>query len=156
MDGPWYYAQAGMQFGPVTEEALQQLAVAGRLRPTDLVWRSGMADWQPAGQVRGLFPPPGSPGAPPPPLPPAMDSSKRIAAGVCGVLLGSLGVHKFILGYTLPGIIMLLASLVGSWFTCGLTAGAMHLIGLIEGIIYLSKTDEDFYRTYVLARREWF
>ena len=34
-------------------------------------------------------------------------SEKKIAAGICGILLGALGVHKFILGYTLQGIIML-------------------------------------------------
>lgn len=38
--------------------------------------------------------------------------SKRIAAGVCGILLGSLGVHKFVLGYTKEGVIMLLFSVL--------------------------------------------
>ncbi|HEV2391440.1 MAG TPA: TM2 domain-containing protein [Verrucomicrobiae bacterium] len=79
-------------------------------------------------------------------------ASTKIPAGICGILLGSLGVHKFILGYTGAGLIMLLVTVL----TCGLGAIVMHLIGLIEGIIYLTKTDEDFVRTYVERHREWF
>ena len=33
---------------------------------------------------------------------------------------------------------------------------SQHLIGLIEGIIYLTKTDEDFYQTYVVEKKAWF
>jgi hypothetical protein len=32
----------------------------------------------------------------------------------------------------------------------------MGPIGLIEGILYLTKSDEEFYRTYVLGKKEWF
>lgn len=76
-------------------------------------------------------------------------TGKKIAAGVLGILLGSLGVHKFILGYVGAGIITLVISL----FTFGTVSG---LIGLIEGIVYLTKSDEDFYRTYIVGRRSWF
>ena len=79
-------------------------------------------------------------------------ASNKIPAGVCGILLGSLGVHKFILGYTGAGLIMLLISVV----TCGALAPIVHIIGLIEGIIYLCKTDDEFVRTYVDGRKEWF
>ena len=79
-------------------------------------------------------------------------ASNKIAAGICGILLGSLGIHKFILGYTGPGLIMLLVTVL----TCFLASPVMHLIGLIEGIIYLTKTDEEFVRTYVDGRKEWF
>jgi TM2 domain-containing membrane protein YozV len=78
--------------------------------------------------------------------------SKKIAAGLCGLLLGSLGIHKFILGYTGAGIIMLLASVL----TCGIAAPIMHVIGIIEGILYLTKSDQQFYNDYVLGRKEWF
>ncbi|HBF33466.1 TPA: hypothetical protein DDW35_02760 [Candidatus Sumerlaeota bacterium] len=77
---------------------------------------------------------------------------KKIPAGICGILLGALGVHKFILGYTTEGIIMLLVSLL----TCGVGATVMSVIGLIEGIIYLTKTDEDFVNTYVQGHKGWF
>jgi TM2 domain-containing membrane protein YozV len=63
-----------------------------------------------------------------------------------------LGIHKFILGYSTAGVIMLLISLL----TCGLGYPIMHLFGLIEGIIYLTKTDEEFVATYVTNKREWF
>jgi TM2 domain-containing membrane protein YozV len=79
-------------------------------------------------------------------------ASNKVAAGVCGILLGSLGVHKFILGYTGPGLIMLLVTIL----TCGFGGIVMHIIGLIEGIIYLTKSDDDFVHTYVVNQRHWF
>ncbi|WP_448560685.1 TM2 domain-containing protein [Trichothermofontia sp.] len=80
------------------------------------------------------------------------DPSKKIAAGVCGILLGAFGIHKFILGYTQEGLIMLLVSLL----TCGLGAGIMGIIGLIEGILYLTETDAEFVNTYLINKRGWF
>lgn len=82
----------------------------------------------------------------------ARDSSKKIVAGVCAILLGALGIHKFILGYTTEGVIMLCASVL----SCGLLAWAVGIIALIEGVIYLTKSDEDFYITYVANKRAWF
>ena len=54
MSDQWYYAQNGQSKGPVSEEQLRQLVVSGQIKPTDLVWKQGMADWAPAS--RG-FPP---------------------------------------------------------------------------------------------------
>ncbi len=79
------------------------------------------------------------------------DASKKVAAGICGILLGALGVHKFILGYTSEGVIMLLVSLL----TCGILSPIMGIIGLIEGIIYLTMSDEQFINTYVLNKKGW-
>ena len=79
-------------------------------------------------------------------------SSNKVAAGVCGILIGSLGIHKLILGLTTPGIIMLLVSIL----TCGVGGLVMSVIGFIEGIIYLSKTDEYFYQTYAIEKKPWF
>ena len=79
-------------------------------------------------------------------------SGKKVAAGVCGILLGAIGIHKFILGLTTPGIIMLLVTLL----TCGCGGIVMGIIGLIEGIIYLSKSDKDFYQTYGVEKKSWF
>jgi TM2 domain-containing membrane protein YozV len=76
-------------------------------------------------------------------------SDKRIAAGLLAIFLGSLGIHKFYLGYNTAGIIMLVVSL----FSCGTIMG---VIGLIEGIIYLTRTDEQFTATYVVGKKEWF
>ena len=83
---------------------------------------------------------------------PTGDASKRVPAGICGILLGGLGVHKFVLGYTKEGLIMLLTTL----FTCGIAGIVWGIIGLIEGIIYLTKSDEEFARTYVTNKRGWF
>lgn len=79
-------------------------------------------------------------------------SGSKMAAGLCGIFLGALGIHKFILGLVTPGVIMLLVSLL----TCGIGAIPMGIIGLIEGIIYLSKSDEEFYETYVVGKKGWF
>lgn len=89
---------------------------------------------------------------PPGPPPFSPGDSKRVAAGVLGILLGGLGVHKFILGYTSAGLIMLLVSLC----TCGLGYPVMHVIGIIEGILYLTRTDEAFYQEYVARKKTWF
>ena len=79
-------------------------------------------------------------------------ADKKIAAGICGILLGSLGIHKFILGYTQEGIIMLLITLL----TCGFGGAITGIIGLAEGIIYLTKTDEEFVSTYINGKKGWF
>jgi TM2 domain-containing membrane protein YozV len=79
-------------------------------------------------------------------------AEKKIAAGICGILLGALGIHKFILGYTTQGIIMLLVTVL----TLGMAGFIMGIIGLIEGILYLTKSDEDFSRTYIQNKKGWF
>ncbi|MEC3905946.1 TM2 domain-containing protein [Tamlana sp. 2201CG12-4] len=77
-------------------------------------------------------------------------------AGVLAILLGALGVHKFILGYNKEGVIMLVVSLVLGAFTCGAGVSLMGLVGLIEGIVYLTKSDEEFYNTYQAGKKPWF
>lgn len=79
-------------------------------------------------------------------------ADKKLAAALCGILLGALGIHKFVLGYTTAGVIMLLVTIL----TCGLGGAVMGVIGLIEGIIYLTKSDEEFVRTYIDQKKEWF
>jgi TM2 domain-containing membrane protein YozV len=84
--------------------------------------------------------------------PPASEAnSKKLAAGLCAILIGTLGIHKFILGYTNAGLIMLLVTVL----TCGLGGLVMHIIAIIEGVIYLTKSDAEFYETYMVNRREW-
>jgi TM2 domain-containing membrane protein YozV len=79
-------------------------------------------------------------------------SGNRLAAGLCGIFLGGLGVHKFILGFTTPGIVMLLITVL----SCGLGGIVTAIIGIVEGVIYISKSDEDFYQTYVIEKKAWF
>jgi TM2 domain-containing membrane protein YozV len=82
-------------------------------------------------------------------------SEKKIVAGILGILLGGLGIHKFILGYTKEGVIMLLVSILGT-LLFGLGPIVMGIIGLIEGIIYLTKSDEEFVATYINGKKGWF
>lgn len=91
----------------------------------------------------------------PSPMPPGTPSSvggTKVAAGICGILVGALGVHKFIIGATTAGLVMLLVTLL----TCGLGAAVMGIIGLIEGIVYLTKSDEEFCQVYIVQKKEWF
>jgi TM2 domain-containing membrane protein YozV len=81
------------------------------------------------------------------PVPPAQES-KRILCGILGILLGAWGVHRFILGDATGGILRIVISIV----TCGLGG----LIGLIEGIIYLTKSDAEFIQTYQVGKKAWF
>lgn len=86
----------------------------------------------------------------------ASGENKKILVGVLAIVLGSLGVHKFILGYNKEGIILLVITIVVGFFTCGLGAGITGIVGLIEGIVYLTKTDEEFYNTYQANKKPWF
>lgn len=56
MSTQWYYTENGQQQGPVSAQELRAYADSGRLRPTDLVWREGMANWVEAQKVKGLLP----------------------------------------------------------------------------------------------------
>ena len=104
------------------------------------------------------------PPPPPPPVPspalaqpqaPAIES-KRVLAGVTAILFGLIGLHKFILGYTSEGVVMLLVTFVGGFCTAGVSVLATATIGFIEGIVYLSKSDAEFVREYQVGRKEWF
>lgn len=76
----------------------------------------------------------------------AMGADKKLPAAICALLIGWTGVHKFILGYTTEGVIQLVLGLCGiGW-----------IIALVEGIIYLTKSDEEFVRTYIQTKRGWF
>ena len=74
-------------------------------------------------------------------------AEKKVVAGILGILLGGLGIHKFYLGYTKEGVIQIIL---------GLMCGIGSIIGLIEGIIYLTKSDEEFVATYITGKKGWF
>jgi len=150
----------GQQYGPVTADQLRGWMAENRASAQTLVQTDGSQDWKPLGSLpefaANLKPPlvgvtVGPPFAPAP-YAPEPRASNKIPAGICGILLGGLGVHKFILGYTGAGLVMLLVTVL----TCGIGWWVMHIVGLIEGIIYLCKTDEEFVRVYVDGRKEWF
>ena len=62
----------------------------------------------------------------------------KLAAGLLGIFLGSLGVHNFYLGYTTKGLIQLLVTLLGGVLTCGIASFAIYVWGLVEGIMILT------------------
>ena len=98
--------------------------VGGGYQPMQSVNQGAMTDWK------------------------AMGADKKITAGICAILVGWLGVHKFILGYTTEGVIQLVLGIL----TCGLT----NIISIVEGVIYLTKSDEEFVRTYIQNKKGWF
>ena len=73
---------------------------------------------------------------------------KKMTAGLCGILIGSFGVHRFVLGDSKGGIIRIVITVV----TCGFGG----LIGFIEGVIMLTKSDDDFYQQYGVEKKGWF
>ena len=66
----------------------------------------------------------------------------KVVAGVLGILLGGIGIHKFYLGNIMPGIFYLLFA----W------TGIPPILGLIEGIVYLVDSEEAF-QARVVAKR---
>ncbi|NOU92479.1 NINE protein [Paenibacillus sp. LMG 31456] len=70
-----------------------------------------------------------------------MNPKSKVTAGILAILVGGFGVHKFYLGKTLLGVVYLLFC----W------TGIPSIIGLIEGILYLTKTDDEFQRKYASA-----
>lgn len=82
MEEAWFYFEAGERRGPVTIEELVGALLSAPNSREVLVWREGMADWQPSGTVpeiqRKL--PSAMPSAPPPPMPPAVPRAVPPAA----------------------------------------------------------------------------
>ena len=80
-----------------------------------------------------------------------MASSKgpdRTTCAIMAIILGGFGVHKFMMGHSGAGVIQLVVTFV--------TCGAAGFIGFIEGIIYLTKTDEQFHQEYIVEGKSWF
>jgi TM2 domain-containing membrane protein YozV/cold shock CspA family protein len=82
------------------------------------------------------------------------DKNKLVAA-LLAFFLGGIGIHKFYLGKTTAGVIMLLCGTIG-WITFGIVPGIIWIIAFIEFIIYLVKSDAEFHRDYVVGNKSWF
>lgn len=89
-------------------------------------------------------------------------ADKKVLAGVLAIIFGGLGVHKFILGYQNEGFILLgtyVGGIILAVITCGIAAPIVlvpSIIGVIEGIMYLTKSDEEFVQTYIIGKKPWF
>lgn len=84
--------------------------------------------------------------------PSAPGAKGRVTAALLAIFLGAIGAHEFYLGHNTSGLIRLGIGIVG----LVIHVPAASIIGLIEGIIYLTKSDEEFQRVYVAGGREWF
>ncbi len=154
----------GKQYGPVNADMIRRWQAENRVNAQTLMQMEGAVEWKPLSAFPEFAG--GTQAVPPTILPPppvaASRASNKIPAGICGILLGGFGVHKFILGYQQEGIILLAVSLVAwviTFITCGIGAPLVFipgLIGIVEGIIYLTKSDEDFVNTYIVNKKPWF
>ncbi|WP_188904070.1 TM2 domain-containing protein [Deinococcus aerophilus] len=100
-------------------------------------------------------------------------AQKRLVAGLLAIVLGSLGIHKFYLGLNTQGAIIL-GTNIGVWVLAlllgvvtlglgliitvplaGLISTALGVLGLIEGVLYLTKSDADFEREYLAGHKPW-
>lgn len=70
----------------------------------------------------------------------------HVMAGLFGILLGAFGIHKFYMGQTQMGCLYIVAGVI----TCGFGFAITCVIGIVEGIIYLSMTQAEFERKYIL------
>ena len=143
-----YDTRAGT--GVISGDDGNRYRFAGRHFKADMAdCRAGMAvDFRTAEDQAGeIYPVVGATGG--------SGEKSKIAAGLLGIFLGGLGIHKFYLGAKGAGITMLMLWLFG-WILLGLPSMVVSMIGFIEGILYIMKSDADFERTYVRGTRSWF
>lgn len=173
----WHYTIGGQQQStPIDQQSLINLIATGRVGPDDSVWNEGMSNWLTVAYVPELaayaLPNPaslgvhgrnqsGNQGFPSPEANIRIDTggvspgyqkfvSKKITAGIFALLLGPLGIHKFVLGLTTGGVTTLVL------FCLLFPIPVLGMISLIEGILYLTKTDEQFFRDYAIDKKQWF
>ncbi|MGB3767585.1 MAG: NINE protein [Phormidesmis sp.] len=77
---------------------------------------------------------------------------RKLVVGICAILFGFLGVHKFLLDYKLEGAILLCTTMLSG----GVLMFIPVCIGIAEGVIYLRKSDTYFHKRYVTGKRKWF
>jgi hypothetical protein len=109
-DRSWFFAANGQQQGPYPETQFRDFVARGTVRPETLVWSEGMAGWQKAGEIPGLF----SGGAAPPVLPQA-GAATTVGSSVSGGQLSiDLDLWAF-LGRTILFVIGMLLVIPAPW-----------------------------------------
>lgn len=150
----WYIIYNGQQIGPMTKENL----LAYNPSRDTMVWKDGMANWQPIYTIPELMellsggpsvppinPQPGV--TPPKGVPnyyPAAPMKDKTTAGILAILLGGLGIQYFYLGKVGGGLVTILLSFV----TCGLWS----ILTLVQGIMMLTMSNEEFQRKFVQSQ----
>lgn len=79
----------------------------------------------------------------------------KVVAALLAFFLGGFGAHKFYIGANGAGIVMLLCTLLG-WVLAFIPTGIIWTISIIEAAIYLTRSDDDFYRNYEVGKKSWF
>ena len=142
----YWIIENGRQAGPFEKEELLKHGLSS----TSPVWTEGMTDWAQASTVAdlaGIIPP--APATPPPfygagpqqAYARPVGTKDKTLTGLFAILLGGLGIHYFYLGKVMPGIVCIIASI----FSCGI----WQIITLIQGIMMLVMSDEEFDAKYV-------
>jgi TM2 domain-containing membrane protein YozV len=166
----WHIARGNERFGPFSLRQLEEMVASGRLIPSDMLWNPSLPSWQPASSVieKGFPPPlPAMPNVPSQAIygvsandPKKEFIARKLVAGILGIVFGSLGIHKFVLGLNQAGAIMLATTLACTVLSIlilpAFGALAMWVIGIVEGVMYLSKSDEEFYQSYAVQKKAWF
>lgn len=137
----WYLLRNGQTHGPYPEEEVRAWVRAGHIAPDEKLNREGDANWL----SLDMIPEFAKDRATTPPWEVAYGPNPRkdkMVAGVLAILLGSLGIHHFYLGNTTIGIVYII-------LTC---LGVSPILGIIDGIIYLTKPEDQFQRNY----HNWF
>jgi hypothetical protein len=83
----WFFASQGQQQGPYPEARLHEFIAAGTITAETLVWSEGMAGWQKAGEIPGLFSGSSGPPAVPQPGGPLL-SAGGLGGGPLSIELG--------------------------------------------------------------------
>jgi TM2 domain-containing membrane protein YozV len=151
--GSWYYISQHGQIGPLGEQQVRNLVQGNIIGPQTPMWRPGMADWQPAGQIPELasffagggtaqqtrfFQAPGpsagrgGPQAYDPQMLMPYSEKSRVAAGVLNLVIP--GVGRMYLGYYVIGILQLVVAILSVFILCG----GGWLWSFVDGIIILN------------------
>lgn len=97
----WYYAKHGEKQGPVSLATLRSMVVTGEVAQTDLVWKKGMADWVPAGQVGEISGVDSEPAATPDASPASGSHTPQAEVGIAGPVA-----HERIPNYLVQSILV--------------------------------------------------
>ncbi len=141
MEDKWFILYNGQQVGPMTKEQLLHYG----LNPNSQVWREGMPAWVAVytlPELMSMLPQnTPHPGPGPMPYPQSQYPKSKTTAGVLAILLGGWGAHYFYCGKVGAGFITILLTFV--------TFSLWYILSLIQGIMMLSMTDQQFNDKYV-------
>lgn len=146
----WHLLRNEETHGPYPEEQLREWIRSGNVVASDKVAREGDSTWVSVDMVpefaAELAAAPAQAAAASSTAAPAGAATgakkDKLVAGILAILLGGLGVHHFYLGSMGRGILYIVLACVG----------ISPILGIIDGILYLTKPDDQFQRNYM----NWF